>query len=45
MNKDLLASQLATMEEPAGGLILDIGPAPKDLAEEIAAWLQKHSGA
>jgi gluconate kinase len=45
MNKDLLTSQLATMEEPAGGLILDIGPAPKDLAEEIAVRLQEYSGA
>ena len=41
MNKDLLTSQLATMEEPADGLILDIGPAPADLAGEIIDWLQQ----
>jgi 6-phosphogluconate dehydrogenase len=45
MNKDLLTSQLATMEEPADGLILDIGPSPKNLAEEIAVWLKEYSGA
>jgi len=41
MNKALLTSQLATMEEPKDGLTLDIGPGPEVLAEQIAAWLQQ----
>lgn len=39
MNRDLLASQLSTMEEPAGGLVLDIGPGPEKLADQVVAWL------
>jgi carbohydrate kinase (thermoresistant glucokinase family) len=39
MAKNLLASQLETMEEPAGGLTLDIGPSPEALAEAIVSWL------
>ena len=41
MNRDLLASQLTTMEEPAGGLILDIAPDSEELAEKIVDWLGK----
>lgn len=41
MNKDLLTSQLATMEEPEDGLTLHIGASPTILAEQIAAWLQQ----
>jgi carbohydrate kinase (thermoresistant glucokinase family) len=41
MNKDLLTSQLATMEEPTDGLILDTGPDPETLAGEIVAWLHQ----
>jgi carbohydrate kinase (thermoresistant glucokinase family) len=41
MNKDLLISQLATMEEPADGLCLDIGPGPERLAAAIIAWQQQ----
>jgi carbohydrate kinase (thermoresistant glucokinase family) len=41
MNKDLLRSQLAVMEETADGLCLDIGPGPEQLAVAIIAWLQK----
>jgi carbohydrate kinase (thermoresistant glucokinase family) len=44
MNKDLLHSQLATMEEPTGGLTLHIGPSPEALAREIITWLQEHRG-
>jgi hypothetical protein len=29
------------MEEPEDGLTLSIGPGPKVLAEQIAAWLQQ----
>ena len=39
MNNDLLASQLAAMEEPAGGLVLDIGSSPEELIESIIAWI------
>ena len=41
MNKDLLTSQLATMEEPPDGLVLDIGPGPEELAGKIVEWLDK----
>jgi carbohydrate kinase (thermoresistant glucokinase family) len=41
MNKDLLTSQLATMEEPEEGLTLHGGPSPAALAEAIASWLQQ----
>ena len=41
MNKDLLTSQLATMEEPEDGLTLSIGPGPEVLAEQIASRLQQ----
>ncbi len=44
MNRDLLTSQLAAMEEPVGGLILDIGPEPAVLAGKIASWLQQLQG-
>jgi carbohydrate kinase (thermoresistant glucokinase family) len=41
MNKDLLTSQLATMEEPEDGLTLDIGASPDILAGRIREWLQQ----
>ncbi|MFH0784994.1 MAG: gluconokinase [Pseudomonadota bacterium] len=41
MNKDLLTSQLATMEEPENGLTLPIGPSPEMLTKEIVTWLQQ----
>jgi carbohydrate kinase (thermoresistant glucokinase family) len=41
MNKDLLTSQLATMEEPEDGLTLQGGPSPAALTEEIVSWLQQ----
>jgi len=42
MNKDLLASQLATMEEPDGGLIIDIDRKPEELCQEILFQLTKY---
>jgi 6-phosphogluconate dehydrogenase len=39
MNDSLLASQLATMEEPQGGLHLDIAQPPENLVAAIIAWL------
>ncbi|MBU1565461.1 MAG: gluconokinase [Proteobacteria bacterium] len=44
MNKDLLTSQLATMEEPKDGLTLHIGPRPEELAVQIVAWLKQLQG-
>ena len=41
MNKGLLTSQLAIMEEPKDGLTLHIGASPTILAGQIAAWLQQ----
>lgn len=35
MNKGLLDSQLATMEEPAGGLVVDISQAPENIVSTI----------
>jgi carbohydrate kinase (thermoresistant glucokinase family) len=35
MDKSLLDSQLATMEEPDGGLTVDIGTAPESIVSEI----------
>lgn len=35
MNDSLLTSQLNTMEEPQGGLIVDIGMSPADITQEI----------
>lgn len=35
MNNDLLTSQLQTMEEPADGIIIDIGAPPDKLVETI----------
>jgi carbohydrate kinase (thermoresistant glucokinase family) len=39
MHDKLLASQVATMEEPEDGLILDIGRSPEALVEAICRWL------
>ena len=39
MNDDLLTSQLQTMEEPAGGIIIDIGDTPDKLVETIVQKL------
>ncbi len=44
MNKDLLTSQLAAMEEPENGLSLHIGPGPDQLAGEIVTWIQQLQG-
>ncbi|KJS03081.1 MAG: hypothetical protein VR65_02220 [Desulfobulbaceae bacterium BRH_c16a] len=41
MNPDLLTSQLQTMEEPADGVILHIGPGPEVLAGEIVLRLKQ----
>lgn len=35
MNKDLLRSQMETLEEPRDGLIMDISPSPEILVETI----------
>lgn len=35
MNNDLLTSQLQTMEEPVGGIVVDIGAPPDNLVETI----------
>lgn len=40
MNESLLASQLATMEPPAGGLQLSIARPPEELTTAITLWLQ-----
>jgi carbohydrate kinase (thermoresistant glucokinase family) len=40
MNDSLLTSQIATMEEPRGGLIVDIGPGPDEICDEIITKLQ-----
>ncbi len=39
MKKELLDSQLATLEEPANGLTVDIGPAPEDIVSAIILGL------
>ncbi len=44
MNKDLLTSQLATMEEPEDGLTLSIRPGPATLVKEIVTWLHQVRG-
>ena len=44
MNKDLLTSQLQTMEEPDDGLILNIGPGPEALAGAVVTWLKTLQG-
>lgn len=36
MNKDLLTSQLQTLEEPRGGLIMSIADNPETIAEKLA---------
>lgn len=41
MNPGLLDSQLATLEEPADALVLDISQASERLAEQAAAWARK----
>ncbi|TKB06824.1 gluconokinase [Desulforhopalus sp. IMCC35007] len=40
MNKGLLDSQLATMEEPDGGLTVDIGTTPESIVSEIITTIQ-----
>src|SRR5208282_1619450 len=37
--ESLVASQLATLEEPAGAVVEDIGRAPEEIAEDICARL------
>ena len=40
MNKTLLASQLAAMEEPDDGLVIDIGQDPETICQKIIYKLQ-----
>lgn len=40
---DLLASQLATLEEPASALVVDAGEAPADIVRRIALELGKEA--
>ena len=40
MDKGLLNSQLATMEEPDGGLTVDIGTTPENIVSEIITTIQ-----
>jgi carbohydrate kinase (thermoresistant glucokinase family) len=44
MNRDLLASQLATMEEPKSGLTVSIDRSPETLCDEIIAELDMLRG-
>jgi carbohydrate kinase (thermoresistant glucokinase family) len=39
MNKDLLRSQVSTMEEPVEGLTVDISSTPEMAVETIITWL------
>lgn len=39
MNPNLLASQLATLEEPTDAIVVDIAPPPATVADEIMARL------
>lgn len=39
MNPDLLASQFATLEEPAGAIVVDIAPPPAVIVDNIMARL------
>ena len=39
MNPDLLASQFATLEEPAGAIVVDIAPPPAAIVDDIMARL------
>ncbi len=41
MNKNLLRSQLETLEEPVGGLTVDISGSPEDTAESILEDLER----
>jgi gluconokinase len=40
MNPDLLASQFATLEEPAGAIVVDIAPPPAVIVDDIMARLR-----
>jgi gluconokinase len=40
MKAGLLESQFATLEEPAGAIVLDIQPSPEVLLEEVAAAIR-----
>jgi len=40
MNDALLASQLATMEEPSDGLTIDISPSPAAIVEQIISEMK-----
>jgi carbohydrate kinase (thermoresistant glucokinase family) len=44
MNKDLLQSQLDILEEPAGGLRLDIAPSREKIVRTIISSLNLHNG-
>src|SRR5271155_4208250 len=43
--ESLVASQLATLEEPAGAVVEDIGRAPEEIAEDICARLNSQATA
>lgn len=43
MNKELLKSQLDTLEEPQDGLVVDISPAPEAIVEAIIKKLKSTS--
>lgn len=43
MDKGLLESQMATMEEPEGGLTVDIGSSPEKIVAEIQTALDKRA--
>lgn len=44
MNKNLLFSQMAAMEAPAGGLTVDIGGSPEKICDTILAALNEYRG-
>jgi len=41
MNKELLNSQIATMEEPTDGVVVDISSSPEALCDEITTKIHK----
>lgn len=39
MKESMLESQIATLEEPSEALVVDAGLAPKEVVQEIRAWV------